>query len=275
MKTSFELKPASKFAGYKIEGLVGKGASSEVFSAIKGKKRYALKILKLPPKSPPSIRKRFIREAEILKKFKHPGLVKVHKTGEQEGLTYLVMDFISGGTFSQILQNRSLTKKQSAKIVLDATHPLEYLHENGIVHRDFKPSNILLTKQGEVVLGDCGLARSTMTGGTLTLNNQIVGTPWYMSFEQATCQKVDKKSDIASVGTVLFEVFTGRHPYFRNKHHIDFGDMMSVEPSFGVKEKLFLPRQLRQFLLQCIHRNQNLRPQSCEKIRTEIGKFLE
>ena len=157
---------------------------------------------------------RFKREAKALAKLNHPNIVAVYDFGKFEDLPYLVMEYMPGGTLKEMLSTR-LPWQKAFKLLLPIANALGYAHSQGVLHRDVKPSNILITPSGEPLLSDFGIAKilDVAEGSTITLAGVGVGTPEYMAPEQGIGKKVDYRMDIYSLGVVLYEAITGKKPY--------------------------------------------------------------
>ncbi len=159
------------------------------------------------------VQDKFIKEIEVGKKLNHPYIVRVYHGGQEDGQWYMVMEFVEGGTLRDRMQaGRPLPLEFALKTISQMCEALAYAHHMGVYHRDIKPANILLTPAGDVKLGDFGIARLAQAV-TMTQLGAIVGTPKYMSYEQARGQKVDRRSDIYSLGLILYEALTGRLPF--------------------------------------------------------------
>ena len=158
--------------------------------------------------------KRFEREAKALARLNHLNIVNVTDYGEFEGQPYLVMPYLQGGTLKEILQGKAMDWQQATRILLPIAKALGYAHRQNMIHRDVKPSNILITEDGEPMLTDFGVAKiiDTETTIDLTGTSMAVGTPDYMAPEQFQ-GKTDARSDIYGFGIVLYEMVTGRKPY--------------------------------------------------------------
>ena len=158
---------------------------------------------------------RFEREAKSLAKLTHSNIVKVLDYGEYEGKPWLVMPYLPGGTLKQKLHGKPIQYQEAAFVLIPIARALAYAHQQGMVHRDVKPSNILITQAGDPMLTDFGIAKIIDEEATLDLTgtSATIGTPEYMAPEQATSKNVDHRADIYALGIVLFEMVTGRKPY--------------------------------------------------------------
>ncbi len=216
------LAAGAKLGPYEIVAPVGAGGMGEVYRARDTRldRTVAIKILKAPQTENADAKERFDREARSISSLNHPNICHLYDVGEQDGVHYLVMEFLEGETLADRLHRGPLPLEQVLKYGIEICEGLEQAHRKGIVHRDMKPGNIMLTKTG-VKLMDFGLAKPlapassglTETLATspqpLTADGSVVGTFPYMSPEQVEGDEVDGRSDIFSLGAVLFEVVTG------------------------------------------------------------------
>jgi predicted Ser/Thr protein kinase/tetratricopeptide (TPR) repeat protein len=201
-----------------IESVVGKGAMGVVYLArdpVIGR-RVALKTLTIPADAEEAeeFRKRFLREAQAAGMLNHPGIVTVHDAGvdDETGLSFIAMEFIEGRSLRDFHRaGHGFAYSEVARIGAALAGALDYAHSKGVVHRDIKPANILLTPQGMVKITDFGVAR--LETSNLTAAGQFIGTPNYMSPEQVAGGIVDGRSDLFSLGVVLFELLTGQRPF--------------------------------------------------------------
>ncbi len=199
---------------FRIVERIGAGGMATVFKAYQRTlDRYvAIKVLPSYHAQDPVFVKRFIQEARSVAKLAHPNIVQIYDFGEQDNITYIVMEYVDGGTLKDRLK-RALPPAEAVDFVLQAAEGLDCAHRNGIVHRDVKPANMLLRKDGHLLLSDFGIAKLLETTTNLTRVGTGIGTPQYMSPEQGTGQPVDRRSDIYSLGIVLFHCLTGHVPY--------------------------------------------------------------
>jgi len=200
---------------FRIVERIGAGGMATVFKAYQPTlDRYvAVKVLPAYHARDPIFVKRFTQEARSVAKLQHANIVPIHEFGEQDGITYIVMEYVEGGTLKDRLKQRALTVPEAVDFVIQAAEGLGCAHSNGIIHRDVKPANMLLRKDGHLLLSDFGIAKILEGTTNLTRVGTGIGTPQYMSPEQGTGQPVDRRSDIYSLGIVLFHALTGRVPF--------------------------------------------------------------
>jgi WD40 repeat protein/tRNA A-37 threonylcarbamoyl transferase component Bud32 len=204
----------SKFGRYKILEPLGEGGMAAVYKGYDERlhREVAVKIIKVPQVGENRFLARFEREAEALAQLSHPNIVDIYDYGEERGLPYLVMEHLSGGTLKQRL-GKPMHLQDAARVVLPIAKALAYAHSQGIIHRDVKPSNILVRQNGEPVLTDFGIASRMESQHTLTGTGLGIGTPEYMSPEQGLGKKLDGRTDLYSLGVVLYELVTGKKPF--------------------------------------------------------------
>ncbi|MCX7704353.1 MAG: serine/threonine protein kinase, partial [Planctomycetota bacterium] len=192
-----------RIGSYEILERIGKGGMGAVYRArhITLNRIVAIKIMS-PALVGEKHKVRFLREARAVARLEHPNIVVVHDAGEEDRFPYIVMQLVEGKSVREIVEEKGrLTGEESLRIVESAARALDAAHKNGIVHRDIKPDNIMITKEGEVKLTDFGLARSMEEDDmAVTGDGVAVGTPYYMSPEQFEGERVDKRSDIYSLG---------------------------------------------------------------------------
>ena len=176
-------------------------------------RHVAVKVLDRHLASDPEFEQRFRREVSILALLKHPAVLSIIDFGEADGYTYLVMPLVDGGTLADRLRGEPLPLAEVQRIISQVAEAIHYAHGKGVVHRDIKPSNILLDESGNCLVADFGIARVAGSGAHLTLTGTQVGTPAYMSPEQAEGEPGGPASDVYSLGIVLYELLTGRVPF--------------------------------------------------------------
>ncbi|MBP1767955.1 MAG: serine/threonine protein kinase with repeat [Candidatus Aminicenantes bacterium] len=220
------LAPGEKVGHYEIIRLLGEGGMGKVFLArdLILDRKVALKFLPEEVEKDPHTRERFIFEAKAAAALDHPFICKVYETGEGAGKDYIAMEYVEGHTLKALLDKGPLPLRDALQTTLEAAEAIEYAHAHRIIHRDIKPANIMCTSQGHTKVMDFGLAKRvlpkgeaelsrTLTQASLTGQGAIAGTIAYMSPEQAKGDPVDGRSDIFSLGIVLYEMISGKHPF--------------------------------------------------------------
>ena len=199
---------------YQIVERIGRGGMATVYKAYQPAldRKVAIKVLPAHLAEAPGFAQRFQREARAVARLEHPNILAVYDFGRQGDLSYLVMRYVEGGTLKDLLGKR-LPLERVAELVSEIADALDYAHERGVVHRDVKPSNVLLDPQGRALLTDFGVARIVEETQQITGTGVGVGTPAYMSPEQGKGKPVDGRSDVYSLGVMLYEMLTGQVPY--------------------------------------------------------------
>lgn len=204
-----------QFGNYQIVAPLGEGGMAAVYKAYQpSMERFvAIKVLPRQMAASEEYLARFKQEAKLLAQLQHPHILPVFDYGEAEGYTYIVMSFVKSGTLADLMKKRRFSLSEIRNIISQVGGALGYAHARGMIHRDVKPSNVLIDESGNCLLTDFGLARMIESTSNLTSSGAIMGTPAYMSPEQGAGSKIDKRSDIYSLGIILFELLTGRVPY--------------------------------------------------------------
>ena len=204
-----------QFGPYQVVAPLGEGGMAAVYKAYQpAMERFvAIKVLPRHISSSEEFVTRFRREAKLLAQLQHPHILPVFDYGESEGYPYIIMPFIVSGTLADILRSQQLSPSEARRVITQIGDALSYAHGRGMIHRDIKPSNVLIDERGNCLLTDFGLARMAEAVEKLTASGAIMGTPAYMSPEQATGSRTDHRSDLYSLGIVLYEMITGRVPY--------------------------------------------------------------
>jgi serine/threonine-protein kinase len=262
---------------YALESEIGRGGMGVVFSArdLKLKRRVAIKVL--PPELAyrEEIRRRFIREAETAARLSHPHIVPIHAVGEGDGLVYFVMGYVDGESLAARLRRRErLPPEEVRRITKEAADALGMAHAMGVIHRDVKPDNILLEgTRRRVVVTDFGIAKalSESGAGTLTGTGVVIGTPTYMSPEQAAGERdIDARSDIYSLGLVAYEMLTGDPPFHASTVPGLLMKQIS-EQARDVKEmRPECPDDLAATVMRCIEKNPEDRWPTADSLRRAL-----
>jgi serine/threonine-protein kinase len=209
--------PGARLGRYEVERHLGRGGMGDVYlvrDTVMNRKA-ALKTIRfdadLDPQQSIEIRQRFYREGKTAGALTHANIVTVYDIGEDLGMSYIVMEFVEGATLTARMKKQRFNIAQVKHVVYHVALALEHAHESGIFHRDVKPDNIMVGNTGTVKVMDFGIARAV--DSTLTKTGSVMGTPAYMSPEQAEGKKIDGRSDIFSLGVILYELLTGRKPF--------------------------------------------------------------
>jgi len=219
--------PGDKIKHYELVRLLGKGGMGEVYLARDTvlERNVAMKFLPEVLEDDPKMRERFLREAKSAAALDHPFICKIYETGTHQGRGYIAMEYVEGETLKDRMERERVPLKEAIRVSLEIGEALENAHRAGIVHRDLKPANIMISHQGHTKVMDFGLAKHvlpgadargmtrTMTQQTLTEHGAIAGTIAYMSPEQAKGAPLDGRSDIFSLGIILYEMITGANPF--------------------------------------------------------------
>jgi len=212
-----QLQPGQMLGSYRIINQVGQGGMATVYKAYQASmdRNVAIKVLPSQLADSKEFIQRFKQEAHIIARLEHAHILPVFDYGESEGITYFVMRYLDAGTLKDKMEDgKPLSLNEIDRFFTQLADALSYAHSLGVVHRDLKPSNALIDSQGDLFLTDFGIAKILENASTrLTQTDAILGTPAYISPEQAQAEKVDQRSDIYSLGIILYEMVTGRVPY--------------------------------------------------------------
>jgi len=219
------IQPGTALGRYEVRELLGAGGMGEVYRAIDTRlnRAVAIKVLASGGDSEDSVRARFEREAQVISSLNHPHICTLYDVGRQDGVDFLVMECLEGETLEHRLRRGPMGIDESVRCAIDVADALDQAHRNGVIHRDLKPGNIMLTKSGAKLL-DFGLAQpwlaewsesddSTPTNAALTMKGLVVGTPGYMAPERLKGSDSDASADLFAFGAVLYEMMTGRKAF--------------------------------------------------------------
>jgi serine/threonine-protein kinase len=271
--------PLPDIAGYELEGMIARGGMGVVYKArhLKLNRRVALKMLLAGPYASAAELARFMREAEAVAGLTHPNIVQVHDVGDLDGRPYYTMEFIEGGTLAQKLAGMPQPAAQSATLVATLADAMRTAHQQGIIHRDLKPGNVLLTADGTPKITDFGLARHFDGEGNLTLSGVRIGTPSYMSPEQASGRPsaVGPAADIYSLGAILYEMLTGRPPFRAETPSETQRQVITEEPVPPARLNAKVPRDLETICLKCLRKDPARRYESAGALSEDLQRFLK
>ncbi|MFF9814495.1 protein kinase [Streptomyces sp. NPDC014006] len=266
---------------YQLRDLLGEGGMASVHLAYDAvlDRQVAIKTLHTELGREQAFRERFRREAQAVAKLTHTNIVSVFDTGEDDlgGATmpYIVMEYVEGRPLGSVLaddirQHGAMPADKALKITADVLAALEISHEMGLVHRDIKPGNVMMTKRGVVKVMDFGIARAMQSGVTsMTQTGMVVGTPQYLSPEQALGRGVDARSDLYSVGIMLFQLVTGRLPFDADSPLAIAYAHVQEEPPLASSINRALPPAVDALITRALKKNPNERFPTAESMRDE------
>ncbi len=243
-----DIQPGQTLGQYQIIEQLGIGGMATVYKAFQPRmERYvAIKVLPRHFAQDPTFTGRFDQEAKTIAQLEHARILPVHDYGEEDGITYIVMRYLDAGTLAGLIKEGAVDVEEAARIVGQIAEGLDYAHSKGVLHRDVKPSNILLDGSGDVYITDFGISKLVEGTAQFTATGGLIGTPAYVSPEQGMGQPVDHRSDIYSLGVVLYEMVTGRTPF-------EAETPMAVVIKH-INEPLPLPRSINPGLTESVER---------------------
>ncbi len=265
--------PGERVGPYRLEEILGQGGMATVWKAYHtALDRYvAIKVLHPAFKDDQTFLTRFDREAKIVAKLVHPHIVPVYDFDRYEEMPYLVMRYVEGETLKAILKEGPLTLERVMEILRPVGEALAYAHSQGVLHMDIKPSNIIETPQGEVLLTDFGLARIMGEADLIFSRDMMVGTPQYISPEQARGEELDVRTDIYSLGVILFEMVAGRVPFDGDTPHaIIHHHLYSPLPSPS-QFRSGLPPKVEEVIVKALAKGREERYQSVGEMMVALG----
>lgn len=284
MDGSSGLTPGTRIGPYRIDGLLGVGGMGEVYRAEDTKLRRAVAIKVLPQAvaADPDRLARFQREARLLASLNHPRIGAIFGLEEIGGTPALILELVEGPVLTERLARGPLSLNEATAIAGQLAEALEAAHERGIVHRDLKPANVKFTSEGTVKVLDFGIAKvlaadddehtaGTTVTGAVTAMGIVVGTPAYMSPEQAMGQPVDKRADVWAFGCVLFEMLTGRTPFAAGTQAATLAGVLERVPDWG-KLPAQTPDNVRWVLTRCLEKDPRERLRDIGEARVALTK---
>jgi serine/threonine-protein kinase len=269
--------PGTLLGKYELIEEVGRGAFGVVYCARDQEldRIVALKVLRAGLTGSQEEQDRFLREARSAAQLKHPHIVTLHEAVQSGERCYLACEFVAGMTLAERIVTGRPSFRESAALVATVAEALDYAHRQGVIHRDVKPSNILLDQHGEPHLTDFGLALRSSGELTLTREGEVLGTPAYMPPEQAQGQghRVDGRGDLYSVGVILYELLTGELP-FRGNREMVLRQLLEEEPPPPRRLDHLIPRDLETICLKCLAKEPARRYADAGALALDLRRFL-
>jgi CHASE2 domain-containing sensor protein/tRNA A-37 threonylcarbamoyl transferase component Bud32 len=269
----------TQFGRYKIIELLGKGGMGTVYKGLDPvlDRPVALKTIRLDfalsPAEISELKARLIQEAKAAGKLSHPNIVTIYDVGEEGGLHYIAMEYLSGYTLEEFIQKKGeLNYRIVAKIIMQACEALSYAHQHGIVHRDIKPANIMLLEDFHVKVMDFGIAR--LETASLTKSNVAMGTPYYISPEQIEGKPADKRSDIFSLGVVIYELLTKHKPFLAENISSLLYRILNEEPPSPSAVNDKTPLVFDRIVAKAMAKKPEERYQEAEEISKSLREFI-
>ncbi len=270
---------------YTILSRLGAGGMGEVYLAHDDTldRNVALKILPTDVAADGERMRRFVQEAKAVSAISHFNVAGIHELGQADGVHFIVMELVEGRTLDDTLKDRTLTFEQIADIGIQIADALIEAHSKGVIHRDLKPANIMITSRGYVKVLDFGLAKIQRTGTALesletgelaTHTGVVLGTLHYVSPEQAYGKHVDGRSDIFSLGVVLYQMCTNRFPFLGENAVQMIDSILHADPEPPAELNPDLPDELQQIILKCLQKVPENRYQTAEELQTDLRNFL-
>src|SRR6185437_14353582 len=267
---------------YELDGVVGRGGMAEVYRArdLRLDRIVAVKTLREDLARDQTFQARFRREAQSAASLNHPSIVAVYDTGEDNSgsshVPFIVMEYVDGRTIRDLLRDdRRLLPDRALEITDGVLRALDYSHRNGIVHRDIKPGNVMLNRQGEIKVMDFGIARAISDAqATMTQTAQVIGTAQYLSPEQARGERVDSRSDLYSVGCLLYELLTGRPPFTGDSPVAIAYQHVRENPIPPSRVDPELPAWADPIVLRAMAKDPGERYQTAAEMRSDIQRAL-
>ena len=280
----FGLGDAIQYIGeYRILKEIARGGMGVVFKAKQRdlKRIVALKMILAGRLANEADVQRFHREAQAAARLKHPNIVPVHEVGEHEGHHYFAMDFIEGQSLAEVLRDEALSPDRAAAIIKTVAKAVNYAHQQGTLHRDLKPANVILDSQDQPHITDFGLAKFAEdeidgSSNDLTATGQVLGTPSYMSPEQASGKPnlVGPASDIYSLGAVLYACLTGRAPFVADSQVDTLLQVMRNDPVAPRMLNPSIPKDLENICLKCLAKEPYRRYGTAEEFASDLDRYL-
>src|SRR5215217_4668586 len=264
---------------YQVGELLGYGGMAEVHRGrdLRLGRDVAVKTLRSDLARDATFQLRFRREAQNAAALNHPAIVAVYDTGEEHGpsgeaLPYIIMEFVNGRTLKEVLAAEGrLMPRRALEICADMCAALEFSHRHGIIHRDIKPGNVMLTQTGQVKVMDFGIARALASGATtMTQTSAVIGTAQYLSPEQARGESVDARSDVYSMGCLLYELVTGAPPFTGDSPVSVAYQHVREDPRLPSSISPDIPPELDAIVMKAMAKNPANRYQSAADMRSDL-----
>ncbi len=274
-RTDRQVRLPKFISHFKILSVIGQGAFGTAYKAEDTRlgRNVAIKVPRAGSFATPNDEFRFVREARNAAQLRHPNIVQVHEIANDNGMPFLVSDLIEGITLSDLISGRRLTFRESAEMMVTIADAVEFAHANHVIHRDLKPSNILLDANNKPFVCDFGLARQTEGEFTVTLEGEILGTPAYMSPEQAAGKDIDVRTDVYSLGVILYRLVCGELP-FRGSQRMMIHQVLHDDPKAPRRLDERVPRDLDTIILKAMAKERERRYATANAFAQDLRNWL-
>jgi serine/threonine protein kinase len=262
--------------GYQLNDVIGQGGVATVYRAFQPQleRWVAVKVLKIEESGGTQFLRRFRREARAIAALRHPNILNIHDYGEDQGYAYIVMEYVEGGPLTQRLAGQPIDCVESLTLIVPVGDALAYAHSKSIVHRDVKPANILLVRPDWPLLVDFGLVKVVGSPQKITQPGSILGTADYLSPEQVEGQEVDHRTDVYSLGIVLYEMVTGQLPFQANSPAESMMLRLHEPPIPPSRLHPDLPEVLENVLLRALERSLDARYPTMDVFVSDLKQVL-
>jgi eukaryotic-like serine/threonine-protein kinase len=265
------------YGRYRIIKEIGEGTMATVYQAHDPTLdiMVALKVLRRDKLGSDAFIRRFLADARALGRLDHPNIVRVYNVDEDRGTVYIVMEYVEGEPLSKVMEQKQFSLNETIRLGIVIAETLNYAHHKGIVHRDVKPSNILLSKENRLKMADFGIAHmEDPSGMQQTLAGEILGTPSYMSPDHIMGRSVDGRCDLFSLGIILYELCTGKRPFGGENIPAVFREITHLNPPVPSRLNPQVTKELSHVIMKCLMKNPGDRYKTGKELAEDLNRCL-
>lgn len=268
---------ASILPGFEVIDVAGRGANGIVYKARDEQlgRTVAVKLLNMTTAEDDKRHNLFLRETEAVAKLHHPGIVQVFQVGAVQNRPFMVMEYVGEETLADQFKKGPMAPREAAELLIKVCDAVQHAHERGVIHRDIKPGNVLINNDGEPLVADFGLARRMDVEQSIHATGDVVGTPAYMSPEQARGEKAAEQSDVYSIGAVLYEALSGTAPFQATTVWEVLNRVLTHDPIPLAQLVPSVPRDLATICERCLDKASNRRYASAKEVSEELQRFID